>query len=128
MKMQKGSTPFIIKEGIKGRGVFAARKVNKNTLLFKMHGEIIEQPTQTSVQIGKDMHIEDELAGLVNHACKPTARVDRDTQCFISICDIEEGQEITFDYTQNEDCMASPFTCECCGKKIAGKKITEDIS
>lgn len=123
--MKKPTTirSFIIKEGINGKGVFATRDVNKNTILFKMHGEVISEPTRTSVQIGDGLHIEDELAGLLNHACSPSAKVDRAQQALVSIRDIKEGEEITFDYSKNEDQMAAPFTCECCGEKIAGKKI-----
>ena len=123
--MKKPTTirSYLIKDGINGKGVFAARDINKNTILFKMHGEIISKPTRTSVQIGNDLHIEDELAGLLNHACQPSAKVDRQQQAIISLRDIKEGEEITFDYTQNEDHMAVPFTCECCGNKISGKKV-----
>lgn len=119
----KTKSPLVIKNGIEGRGVFATQKINKNTIIFKMHGEFLTSPTQTSVQIGDNMHIEDEIAGLVNHSCHPTARVDRQTQAFISMRDIAEGEEITFDYTMNEDKLAAPFICKCCGEVINGKKF-----
>lgn len=121
MKTQTRTPTLIVKEGIHGRGVFATRHINKNTVIFKMHGKLIVDPTQTSVQVGSDQHIEDAIAGLVNHSCHPTARVDRQTQSFISVRDIEPGDEITFDYTKNEDNMAVPFICECCGREICGK-------
>lgn len=125
MKGPSNSNPFVIKKGSAGRGVFTNQKVNKGTILFKMHGLVVNKPTQTSVQIGEDMHIEDALAGYVNHNCKPSARVDRATQSFVSTRDIEKGEEITFDYTQNEDQMASPFKCACCGKLIKGKVLEQ---
>lgn len=123
--MKKPTTirSFLIKDGINGKGVFATRDINKSTILFKMHGEIISKPTRTSVQIGNDLHIEDELAGLLNHSCQPSAKVDRQLQALISMRDIKEGEEITFDYTKNEDHMAAPFVCDCCGNKISGKKV-----
>lgn len=123
MKSQASNKPsLVVKNGIHGRGVFATRKIHKNTIIFKMHGEFVQQPTQTSVQIGDNMHIEDALAGLVNHSCKPTAKVDRQMYAFLSVRDIEPNEEITFNYNINEEEMAAPFTCECCGKKICGKK------
>lgn len=118
----KTKGPLVIRNGIEGRGVFAAQKINKNTIIFKMHGDFLTSPTQTSVQIGENMHIEDTTAGLVNHSCHPTARVDRQTQAFVSLRDIEKNEEITFDYTMNEDKMAAPFICKCCGEVINGKK------
>lgn len=117
----KTKSPLIIKKGIEGRGVFAGQAVNKNTIIFKMHGDFLVSPTQTSVQIGENMHIEDEIAGLVNHSCNPTARVDRQHHAFVSLRDIKENEEITFDYTMNEDKLAAPFICKCCGQVINGK-------
>jgi SET domain-containing protein len=122
MKTQtKSKSPLVVKNGIQGRGVFTTRKINKNTIIFKMHGDFIDKPTQTSVQIGEALHIEDDLAGLVNHSCSPTAKVDRQLHAFISLRDIEEGEEITFDYTVNESNLAVPFVCRCCKKMIRGK-------
>lgn len=113
---------LVVKNGIQGRGVFTTRKINKNTIIFKMHGDFIDKPTQTSVQIGDNLHIEDELAGKLNHSCNPTAKVDRSLHALISLRDIEENEEITFDYRVNEDKLAVPFMCQCCGKLIRGKK------
>jgi hypothetical protein len=39
----------------------------------------------------------------------------------VAIKDIAGSDEITFDYSQNEDMMASPFVCRCCGRLINGK-------
>lgn len=123
MKTQtKSSNPLVIRKGIEGRGVFATKKISKNTIIFKMHGDFVKAPTQTSVQIAEKLHIEDALAGLLNHSCNPTAKVDRQLQALISLRDIEEGEEITFDYRMNEEHLAVPFICRCCGKMINGKK------
>lgn|SRR3990167_3346869 len=117
----RNRNPLVVKNGIQGKGVFATRKINKNTIIFKMHGEVIANPTQTSVQIGEQLHIEDALAGLVNHSCTPTAYVDRQMHALVSLRDIEENEEITFNYSVNEDHLAIPFTCSCCGNDICGK-------
>lgn len=120
MKTQTRTPTLIVKEGIHGRGVFATKPIQKNTIIFKMRGPVIDSPTQTSVQVGQDQHVEDAIAGLINHSCHPSARIDRQAQSFVSIRDIEPGDEITFDYTLNEDSMAVPFICECCGRQIRG--------
>lgn len=112
---------FVVKDGIHGVGVFTLSAFKKNDTLFKMEGMILAIPTRTSVQIGKERHIEDTIAGHINHSCTPNATVDQVSQCFIALRDIMEGEEITFDYNANEDALSSPFACECCGKFILGK-------
>lgn len=116
---------LVVKDGIHGVGVFTTMNMKRGTTLFKMKGEILPKPTRTSVQIGDNQHIEDEISGHVNHACTPNTIVDRTTRSFVSLRDIEEGEELTFDYTENEDSMAAPFICECCGKEISGMKKRE---
>jgi SET domain-containing protein len=114
---------FLIKNGIHGIGVFTTTDVKKGELLFEMTGEVLDHPTRTSVQIGLNQHIEDEIAGHMNHSCIPTARVDRQSKSFISVVDIKKGEEITFNYNENEDTLAAPFTCACCGNKIRGRNV-----
>lgn len=123
MKKDDVTALFEIKHGIEGIGVFAKCDFRKGAHLFTMRGEILNHPTRTSVQVGKHEHIEDEIAGAVNHACSPSARVDRATRSFISVRDIKKGEEITFDYRENEDTLANPFICSCCQEKITGKKL-----
>lgn len=119
----KTKNPLIIKNGIEGRGVFAIEPINNNTIIFKMQGDFIDHPTQTSVQVGDEIHIEDSLAGLLNHSCNPSAKIDRQRHAVVSVRDIKKNEEITFNYTINEDKLAVPFICRCCGKMISGKDV-----
>lgn len=112
---------FVVKTSAHGLGVFATKNFRKGQLLFKMHGEISTHPTRTSVQIGKNKHIEDTIAAFVNHSCSPTAKVNKRTKIFVSLRNIKKGDEITFNYNKNEDKLASPFKCSCCGQKIKGR-------
>lgn len=114
---------FILQEGVHGKGVFATGTFKKGEKLFDMNGEIVTHPTRTSIQIGKNKHIEDDIGIYVNHHCHPTAKVNQKKRALISIKNIEIGDEITFDYNQNEDQLATPFTCHCCHKKIMGKRM-----
>ena len=104
-------------------GVFTSKHIKKGTVIFTMKGDIINYPTRTSVQIGKTQHIENQLAGYINHACHPNAKVNKKNHTFVSLRDIPKDEEITFDYNKNEDILASPFRCFCCHKKILGKKV-----
>lgn len=123
MKNKQLPRHFEIKVGMHGVGAFITKDIKKGTVLFKMKGKIINHPTRTSVQVSKHQHIEDLLAGHINHSCTPNARVSRRARTFVSLRNIKKGEEITFDYNKNEDELAAPFVCICCGQKIAGKKI-----
>ena len=113
---------FIVKTGIHGLGVFSKDSFKPGDSLFRMKGELLKSPTRTSVQIGDNLHIEDELAGFINHSCVPNAIIDKETHSFVALKDIAPEDEIVFDYNMNEDILASPFVCECCERKIMGKK------
>lgn len=124
MRYQRISPNLVIKKGIQGTGVFVTKNIKKGKVLFKMKGEILHSPTQTSVQIGKNKHIEDAIGGHVNHSCAPNAKVNRRNKTFISLRDIAKGEEIIFDYNKNEDHLAVPFACKCCGKMIRGRQMS----
>jgi hypothetical protein len=113
---------FEIKVGIHGVGVFVTRDIKKGDIVFKLLGNIVNKPTRTSVQIGRDKHVENSLAGHVNHSCQPNVRVNRRSRAFVSLRDIKQGEEMTFNYNDNEDVLAEPFTCACCGRRVVGKK------
>lgn len=115
---------FIIKNGIQGSGVFTTVDFKKGEALFELTGEILDHPTRTSIQIGKTKHVEDSIGIHVNHNCLANAKLNRKTATFISLRDIKNGEEITFNYNENEDVLANPFICQCCGKKIVGKKLS----
>ena len=118
---------LVIKEGIHGEGVFTKVAFKRGDTLFQMKGKIIQHPTRTSVQLGKDKHIEDYTAGHINHSCTPNIKVNRAKHSFECIVDIHANEEIMFDYNENEESLANPFYCECCGRIIVGKKRQEAL-
>ncbi len=122
MKYRRFSPHFIIKNGIHGLGVFTTADIKKGKILFKLKGKILDFPTRTSIQIGKYQHIEDQIGAHMNHSCQPNAKLYKRSHTFKSTKNIKKGEEITFNYNQNEDKLAAPFTCACCGRKIRGRK------
>jgi SET domain-containing protein len=122
MKYRRFAPHFVRKKGIEGAGIFTTKAVAKGKVLFKMHGKILTRPTRTSVEIGRNRHIEDRIAGFINHSCTPNAKVLKKYKSFVSIVKIKKGDEITFDYNKNESKLAAPFRCRCCHRKIIGKK------
>lgn len=101
------------------RALVAVVPFKPGTVIRKLIGQEIDAPTRTSIQVKKDKHIEDEFGGFVNHSCNPSAMVKDGTLIATKYIDI--GNEITFDYRQNEDTLASPFLCWECKKIISGK-------
>lgn len=118
---------FRIRVGIQGLGVFATKNFKKGQVLFKMRGKVYPTPSRTSVQISKNRHIEDIIAGHMNHHCHPNAKVYKRTQSFMATRNIQVGEEITFNYNKNEDCLAEPFICACCYRYILGRKVKRPI-
>jgi SET domain-containing protein len=112
---------LIVKSGLEGQGVFTLRPIKAGAVIFEMKGKIVDAPTQTSVQVGEKKHIEDNLAKFLNHHCSASAMVDREKKALVALRNLNPGDEITFDYRKNEDKMAVPFMCGCCGKLICGK-------
>ena len=103
-----------------GHGIFTTVSFDAGEVVRDLSdGEHIDHPTRTSIQVGPGVHIEDEIGSFINHSCSPTCVVEGPR--VVALVDIEPGDEVTFNYTHNEDSMASPFVCECCQRLIAGK-------
>lgn len=102
-------------------GVFANRTFQVGEIVCDLSdGEIIPNPTRTSIQLKEGVHVEDPIGTYINHSCSPTSKIEG--SWVVAVVDIASGTEVTFDYSQNEDMLASPFTCKCCGRLIAGSK------
>ena len=117
--------PWIITRdsAIHGRGVYAARLIPQGTRIIEYTGERItkaeahrrEQERLDRLRRGEDgsVYIFDinkrydldgrttnNLARLINHSCKPNCQSQnlRGRIWIIALRDIEEGEELTFDY------------------------------
>jgi len=109
LKSENGST-----------GVYALTSIAKGKLVYRMSpDDTLSVPTQTSVQIEEGVHIEDKVGKFLNHSCNPTCRVEY--LSILALRDIEENEQITFNYLENELTITHPFQCHCCGKLISGK-------
>jgi len=103
-------------------GLFSTDDILSGQVIFKLEGEIIAQPTRTSLQIGMNEHIEDQRIAFTNHNCNPTAFVY--DGYLITKRNIKAGDEITIDYNLTEEIVTHPFICNCCGRIITGKNST----
>ena len=87
----------------------ATRSFKSGDTVLELSGPIVTQPTRESIELDRHTHIIDPQGSFVNHAATPTTCVNRGCQRLEAVRDIAAGDEITFDYNQNETCMAAPF-------------------
>lgn len=111
-----------------GKGVFAVRDFRESEMIVKLEGKVVDHPTQTSLQIGEEKHLEGVLHSWhnLNHGCNPNAYINHEDFTLRPLWPIQSGEEITFDYNSTEYDMCVPFECLCgeenCRKAIKGFK------
>ncbi len=102
-------------------GLFSTCSFSQGHLVLRIEGDVVSQPSRTSIQVGPSQHIDVASPGrFINHSCKPNCKVEN--RQLIAAKNIAVGEEITFNYQESEDVLAHPFICKDCGKWIRGKK------
>jgi hypothetical protein len=99
-------------------GIFAKDSFSPGDTVLYLNGEVVGLPTRTSIQIGEGKHIEDKIGAFINHSCYPSCKIEGHR--VVAGKEISTSDQITFDYSQNETILASPFICSCCNKLISG--------
>lgn len=114
----------------KHRRLVAIRPIAEGRRLFTIAGRETRVPTKYSLQVGADLHLDQDCARdeidlvrryfwrYLDHHCEPTT-VIRDREV-IAIRDIAEGEGVTFDYNTTEYDMAAPFRCLCRSRHCVG--------
>jgi hypothetical protein len=105
------------KEGTKG--VRTTAPVDEGEMVLDLSSSnASDYPTRTSIVIGLGQHAEHPIGSFVNHSCDPSCVVMG--QHLVALFNLPVGLEVTFDYTENEGPLASPFNCLDCGKLLTG--------
>jgi hypothetical protein len=120
-----------------GMGAFAGRSFKKGELVVQATGEVIPYQTRHSIQIDWDRHLEpDPPARYLNHSCEPNLGIKTNTNTkrqglpdFVAMRDIEQGEELTWDYAMSEwthyerpdPALEFDLTCLCGSKNCRGK-------
>lgn len=112
------------------RRLVAVMPIAAGTVLFRIEGFETRTPTKYSLQVGRDLHLDQRGARdatdrvrrfywrYMNHACEPTTRiVDREV---LALRDIAPLEAVTFDYNTTEYDLADPFRCSCGAKGCVG--------
>ncbi|HKT22322.1 MAG TPA: SET domain-containing protein-lysine N-methyltransferase [Nitrososphaerales archaeon] len=106
--------------GPKGKGVFAAAPVRRSSTIAEFAGrprwiwDIPERIWPYTIQVDYDRYVVPRRKGVIwymNHSCAPNCVISGNR--IVADRDIEEGEEITFDYSTDVDWAGFRMKCSC---------------
>ena len=101
---------------INGLGLFTTQQYKKGDTILVLKGAETNFPTRESIYVGNNTHILDELGQYINHSFEPTTQIVGYN--VVALVDVNNGDEITFNYNDSELTMAAPFTIN--GQQVCG--------
>ena len=107
------------KNGIKG--LFATKNYNLNSKIHKLDGEIRSKPTKITIEIAYKRHIIDSYGMYMNHSFDPSCKIYEGY--IIAIRDVKKGEELTYNYNDNETKLAYPFKDYITNELVSGMKV-----
>ncbi|MFM7070004.1 MAG: SET domain-containing protein [Actinomycetes bacterium] len=122
--------------GDKGRGVFATANIPAGTTVAGFGGFVADRAEFASLDPHRQTHslqIDDGLfmvcseqpepADFLNHSCEPNCGI-LGTVLLVTLRDVAEHEELTFDYAMCDDDPYDEFECACgaptCRMKVTG--------
>ncbi|HEV2390597.1 MAG TPA: SET domain-containing protein-lysine N-methyltransferase [Nitrososphaerales archaeon] len=129
-KGDEEGTLRISEAGAKGKGIFAARRIELGELVWDYGGEerwIKEIPKRVwryCFQVDYDKYVvpkEGSPGWFMNHSCEPDCVIMGRTK-IVALRRIEAGEEVTFDYSTNVGWKGFSMRCRC-GMKGCRKVI-----
>jgi hypothetical protein len=100
------------------KGLFSTKPYKKGETIYILSGDIYDKPTRETIHIGDNKHIYDKNGIYINHSFNPNILVKGYE--IVALCDIIEGDELSFNYNDTEINMANPFLVNnilVCGSK-----------
>lgn len=104
------------------KGLFSSENYNINDKIYKLKGVIYKEPSRTTIEIGKNKHIDDEYGIFMNHSFSPNCIIK--DGYIVALIDININDELTFNYNDNETSMACPFMDNDTNQYVYGKLDT----
>jgi SET domain len=87
----------------KGKSLITKAPIKKSEVLHKIANyNQINSATFTSVQISKEINIEELYLGHLNHSCDPNIIIDTTNLEIRALKDIQSNEELTFFYPSTE--------------------------
>ena len=90
-----------------------------NEIIHKLTGSISKTPSKISIEINKNKHITDKYGQYMNHSFSPNCKIENGY--IICLHNINENEELTFNYNDNETQMACPFIDNKTMQLVSGK-------
>jgi len=116
---------YILRNETGGHCAAANKAIKKGEVICYGDSSKINRPIIYSYQIDDEIHLIGP-GGLDHNCAKPTCGIDKETNNFIAIRDIDQGEFLTFNYFSTEYDMNTPFICLCgeekCFNEIKGFK------
>ena len=94
-------------ERVNGKALFTTKFIKKDEIVFILHGEILPEPNKYSIEIAENQHIIDKWGSYLNHSFNANTKIDGKN--VVALRDIQENEELHFNYNDNETSMACPF-------------------
>lgn len=96
--------------------LIATKDIKEGDRVHTIAGQMMTIRTRESVEVD-GYHIDDPLFRYCNHSFNPNVRIEGGGEV-IAIRDIKTGEEICFDYTENEKEISHPFIDRKTGKEV----------
>ena len=109
-------------ERVNGKALFSLNKYDENEIILTFKGEIKNFPCKYSIEIGENKHILDPYGIYINHSFEPNCKILEGKM--VSIKKINIGDELHFNYNENETNMACPFKID--DLVVSGKNANKD--
>lgn len=112
---------------VNGKGLIIRKSVKTGDVVFVLRGKISDHPTRESIHIGNNQHIYDDCGIFINHSFEPSVYING--RNVVALLDLNDGDEITFNYNDTEINMANTFQVGdtlVCGKNSDVDAINND--
>ena len=102
-----------------GRKAVAAVALKAGTVINTFVHPVLRSPLMHTVQFDDKVHVAPtDGAEFISHWCEDTnTRIvvaeDRRSAQFVTTCDVQAGDDLSFNYNTTEWSMNSPFLCAC---------------
>jgi len=119
---------LVVRSQNKYRSLTTRRAYRRGEIISVIPSESVQnKPTQFTVQVDRDRHVEVKELASMNHSCDPNVILDTSRMLAFAVRDIEPGNELTFFYPSTEWEMSAPFICLCgslsCIHVVAGARF-----
>ncbi|MCX5812827.1 MAG: SET domain-containing protein-lysine N-methyltransferase [Proteobacteria bacterium] len=139
--IDKSLPDLILKDAKHGKGVFAGRKFKAGEMIIEFKGNFMTYEEQADLCLVEDRYVQvghnlfmgpsGDIDDYINHSCNPNAALIipagdavRGGVALIALREINEDEEITFDYSTTMD--EDDWEMDCgCGSEKCRKRIRD---